>query len=238
MTTDCKPMGKKILRSVFKQSWYGFTALLFPRICLICERRIDGGDNPVCPQCWNGLRRLSPEIIHSKQPENGLLDTIYPVFEFNDAVQTIIHGLKYSGFKSLGIKLGRLMTSFIPADFFCADTVLIPIPLHPIKFRERGYNQSSLLARGIAEKTGLVVREDILHRVKNTVTQTHLDAQERLLNMERAFAISRRGDCAALSSIVLVDDVFTTGATIGAAAAVLKATGVAAVRGLTAAAPM
>lgn len=233
-----EPAGKKNGWSVFTECWRGLISLLFPRTCLLCERRIDSEDNPVCPECWHSLRPLSMDTIHSKQTADGFLDAVYPVFEFDDAFQKIIHGLKYRGYRSLGIQIGQLMSEFIPADFYSSETILIPIPLHPVKLRERGYNQSMLIARGIAAKTGMRIREDCLRRVRNTVTQTHLNAQERVENMKGAFAVSGKEVCKQFDSVLLVDDVFTTGATIGAAAAVLKATGIASVRGLTAAAPI
>lgn len=233
-----KPTAKKNGWSVFTECWRGLTSLLFPRTCLLCERRIDSEDNPVCPKCWHNLRPLSADTIHAKQPADGSLDGIYPVFEFDDAFQKIIHGLKYRGYRSLGIRIGQLMSDYIPADFYSSEAILVPIPLHPVKLRERGYNQSALIARGIAEKTGLQIREDCLRRVRNTVTQTHLNAQERVENMKGAFAVSGKEALRQFDSVLLVDDVFTTGATIGAAAAVLKTTGIAAVRGLTAAAPI
>jgi len=225
------------LKRVIRELFQGLSSLLFPVVCIVCDQRITEPETVVCHNCWSDLKLLSADIINTKHiPEQ--LDTILPVFEFNDTIQKIIHGLKYNGYKSLGVHLGRLMTSRLPQDFLQKDTVLLPVPLYPIKKRERGYNQSMFIARGIAEVAGIPVRDNLLKRVKNTVTQTHLDAHERHENMQNAFAIIDNCDFNGINSIVLVDDVFTTGATMNAAAAVLRSRGVTSVCGLTVAAPI
>ena len=226
-----------MLKTLIREFFQGLSSLLFPVVCIVCDQRITEPNTVVCHNCWSDLKLLSAENIKTK-PIPEQLDTILPVFEFNDTIQKIIHGLKYSGYKSLGVHLGRLVTVRLPQDFFQKDTVLLPVPLHPIKKRERGYNQSMFIARGIAEVAGLTVRDNLLKRVKNTVTQTHLDAHERLQNMQNAFTIFDNCDLNGINSIVLVDDVFTTGATMNAAAAVLKSQGITSVCGLTVAAPI
>ncbi|MBU1066149.1 ComF family protein [bacterium] len=227
----------RTLKMIAREFYHGLTSLLFPAICIVCDQRIDEPNTVVCHNCWSDLKVLSTDIVKMKQiPEQ--LDTILPVFEFNDTIQKIIHGLKYSGYKSSGVHLGRLMAAQLPQDFLVKDTVLMPVPLHPLKKRERGYNQSMYIARGIAEISGNIIRDNVLNRVKNTVTQTHLDAHERHANMQNAFAVNRSCDLSGIYSIVLIDDVFTTGATMNAAATVLKSRGVASIRGLTVAAPI
>jgi len=225
------------IEMIASEFYYGLVSLLFPAICTVCDQRIDEPNRVVCHNCWSNLKVLSTDIVKTKQiPEK--LDTILPVFEFDDTIQKIIHGLKYSGYKSSGVHFGRLMAAQLPQDFLLKDSVLMPVPLHPIKKRERGYNQSLYIARGIAEISGNIIRDNVLKRVKNTATQTHLDAHERHANMQDAFVVNRSCDLSGIDSVVLIDDVFTTGATMNAAAAVLKSCGVASIRGLTVAAPI
>jgi len=226
-----------MLKQLFRELGQGISSLFFPAVCIVCNQRLAAAESLVCGNCWRKLKPLSGDIVEEKQiPEN--LDSILPVFEFDDTIQTIIHGLKYRGYKSLGVQLGKLIAGQLPQDFFQDGTILIPVPLHPIKKRERGYNQAEYIARGIAEISGTTVRTDLMKRVKNTVTQTHLDARERQANMQNAFAVSNEGGLNGTDSVILVDDVFTTGATMNAAASVLKSHGVGSVSGLTVAAPI
>jgi len=181
---------------------------------------------------------LSPLEIQAKQvPEH--LEAVFPVFNFGPLIQNLIHALKYQGYKSLGIALGKSagiqVRPMIPTD---SDTALIPIPLHPIKLRERGYNQSDYIADGFARSLQLPVRKGILGRIKNTVTQTQLTAEERRQNMQDAFAVKKHADLTNVKNVILIDDVLTTGSTMNAAAEVLKKVGIQRIYGLTIAAPI
>ncbi|MBN2601014.1 MAG: ComF family protein [Candidatus Marinimicrobia bacterium] len=228
---------KSSLKTITRELYQGLTSLFFPAICTVCDQRIDESKTVVCKHCWSALKVLSADIVEAK-PTPEQLDAILPVFEFEDTIQKIIHGLKYSGYKSSGLHLGRLIAKRLSKGYLLKESILMPVPLHPNKKRERGYNQSLYIARGIAEITGNIIRDDVLKRVKNTITQTHLNAHERHENMRDAFAINRCCDLSGITSVVLIDDVFTTGATMNAAAAVLKSSGVVSVCGLTAAAPI
>jgi len=225
------------LKTIVCDLFYGLISLFFPAICIVCDQRIDEPNTVICNRCWSTLKELSADIVAAK-PTPEQLDAILPVFEFDDIIQKIIHGLKYSGHKSSGLCLGRLIAERLPKGYLLEESILMPVPLHPNKQRERGYNQSLYIARGIAEITGNNIKDNMLKRVKNTITQTHLNAHERRENMQNAFALKRNCDLSGINSVVLIDDVFTTGATMNAAAAVLKSYGVASVRGLTVAAPI
>ena len=134
----------------------------------------------------------------------------------------IAHALKYSGVRQVGLELGRRLGYLLREERICAD-LLVPVPLHKRKIRERGFNQSYLIARGIAEVLGIPVRTDIVHRCKWTQSQTALSKDERKQNVANAF----RGGRAGVSElrILVVDDVITTGATVEAVGAALKRSG-------------
>jgi len=181
---------------------------------------------------------LSPLEIQAKQvPEH--LEAVFPVFNFGPLIQNLIHALKYQGCKSLGVALGKYagiqVRPMIPPEL---DLVLIPIPLHPIKLRERGYNQSDYIAEGFAVSLQLPVRKDILRRIKNTVTQTQLTAEERHQNMQDAFSVKKNVDLTKVKNVILIDDVLTTGSTMNSAAEVLKKVGIQRIYGLTVATPI
>jgi len=131
--------------------------------------------------------------------------------------------LKYQGFQSLGVELGRRIGEQM-RDWGVAGDILIPIPLHKIKFRERGYNQAEMIARGISEVTGIQLRVDIVGRRKHTQTQTQLNLDERTENMEEAFEIDH-GELVENRVCLIVDDVITTGATISSCSAELLKAG-------------
>jgi ComF family protein len=125
------------------------------------------------------------------------------------------------------------------SDIRAADMV-IPVPLHASRRRERGYNQAELLARAFASMQGLPVRTDVLMRVRATEAQTHLSQAERRRNVAGAFALSdpMAAKMIAGRRIMLVDDVTTTGSTLDAAAEPLRAAGAASVWGLAFARPL
>ena len=110
--------------------------------------------------------------------------------------------------------------------------MITPIPLHPVRLRERGYNQSALLSLGLSRHYGVMHTENLLIRQKCTQTQTELGAKQRWTNIQGAFRIKNPSDVAG-KTVVLIDDLYTTGATVNSAAEALKAAGAARVCVLT-----
>jgi ComF family protein len=149
------------------------------------------------------------------------------VFEEKGALQTMIHHLKYSGHRSLGTTLGRALGErFLHEHPVESLAGVIPVPLHPVKQRERGYNQAAVIAEGFTAITGLRVNTDLLLRSRFGRSQTTLSRQERMENVRDAFTVdpgwrSRIGGM----TFVLVDDVVTTGATIRECAGALVSLG-------------
>jgi ComF family protein len=222
----------------FRDFLNGLSALIFPPVCKGCDRRMPAGAGVVCQDCWQSLH-LFPESERSNKALPEYLDLVWPVFLFDDLFQRIVHALKYQGNISLGRELGRRMAAHLPTEFHKPlPACLTPIPLHPIKYRERGYNQAEAIAQGVSEILAVPVETRLLKRIKHTATQTQLNAEERKENMLAAFAVNDKNHVSAMGSIVLVDDVFTTGATIGSAAKVLREAGWRHIIALTAAAPL
>ncbi|MBM3942428.1 MAG: ComF family protein [SAR202 cluster bacterium] len=144
-------------------------------------------------------------------------------------VREAIHALKYRDLRAAAPELGKLLAEHLQAHPLPGD-VLVPVPLHPRRLRQRGYNQSALLARELGKLTGLPVAAGWLARVRSAPPQARAaNRQERASNVRDAFAAtgSARG-----ISVVLVDDVTTTGSTFSAAARALKDAGAATVWGL------
>jgi len=230
-----KPTGKHRIIEIIRGFWQGMLDLAFPPYCLRCNGRLATGEVAVCGHC---LSKLQPFIENAPDPETIWLETIKSAFLFDDLAQFIIHRLKYSGNYGLGFNLGILAARQCP-EFFTAfgnEAILVPVPLHLVKFRTRGYNQAEAVAQGIAMENGLTVCTDIIRRARVTKTQTKLNKSERRENVKDAFSLRKKiiPDC----PIILIDDVFTTGATMDSAAAALAKKGARQINGFTVARPI
>lgn len=197
-----------------------FLDFLFPPVCLSCDASLEDGSVKICFTCWNSIARLSrshPLYLDTKGKltENKVVADLVScyVFEKEGAFQKIAHELKYGGFQVLGVELGRRIGAAMNEWQIRAD-VVIPIPLHRRKFRERGYNQAEAIARGIAEATSIPLQTNLIRRRKFTETQTQLNLEQRKENMEDAFELNANRTNEVKKNILLVDDVITTGATI------------------------
>lgn len=167
-----------------------------------------------------GYCRLNPPMF----------DQVLSIGEFEGPLREAIHMFKYRPCISLGPHLGAWMASRlrIASDM---DYVM-PVPLHRSRLRFRGFNQSLLLAYHISESSGINLSYDNLVRIRATRPQVELSGEERIKNIKGAFGLRRPAD-AADKRILLIDDVFTTGATLNECATVLKAAGAAYVSALT-----
>jgi ComF family protein len=129
-------------------------------------------------------------------------------------IRKLIHNLKYNGIKEIGPELGKIYASSLSSSGFTKDMdIIIPVPLHPSRQRQRGFNQSYLIASGIAEVTGLPLCTGLLRRVSLSGTQTRRSRYERWMNVEGIFSVTDPEKLAG-RHILLVDDVITTGSTI------------------------
>jgi ComF family protein len=221
-----------VLKSAYRVFVTPFLDFVFPPVCVCCNELLSDSSQRVCEKCWDSIQRVTRDHplyleTRSKLTESGVVDELVShfVFEKEGAFQHVAHALKYGGYESVGLELGRRVGRTMNDWGITADG-LIPIPLHKAKERERGYNQSDLIARGISTSTGIPVRTDLVHRRKYTQTQTQLSLEQRRVNMEDAFEIHRssRPDVEG-KTFILVDDVITTGATINSCARELKSAG-------------
>ncbi len=148
--------------------------------------------------------------------------TAYFYYSKGSKYRALLHLLKYRGCSDLGKILGKCMaTEILESGFFNSIDLIIPVPLHKKRYKERGYNQSELIAHGISEVTEIPIVSDIIIRRKYTETQTRKSGFERLENMEKAFEVLS-SDVYAGKHILLIDDIITTGATIAACGVVLQ----------------
>ena len=202
---------------------------LFEPPCAACGKALPNPLNgAVCEDCWATLR-LSPPLLDRLRADQGV-DWSCAVDRYEGRMKEIIHALKYDGRRSVAPPLGALMRRTGARLLKDAD-LAVPVPLHPRREYQRGFNQADDLARHL----GLPVAQ-LLRRVVHTQSQVELPKEQRRENVKDAFAFSVAGSGSPVPGVVaLVDDVSTTGATLDACARVLKQAGVKEVRALTAA---
>jgi ComF family protein len=203
-----------------------FLQLLYPKCCFACDQVLIRSEIMLCTACRfelpkPGLFLEQPNWISHKL--DGLIeyDRVHAYFLFSEGgkVQHLLHQIKYKGHQKLGEYLGACIgRSFTRKEY----DVIIPMPLHPSRRRERGYNQAACIAKGIARESGIPFLEDILVRNKQVSSLIGLNRAERYATLEEVFEVLKPDKLDGLR-ILLVDDTMTTGATFLAAGAKIKA---------------
>lgn len=208
-------------------------------VCVACDQLTGGGrseEELVCPRCWARVRLLPhPRCERCGQPlAEGTCAWCELLPQYVRACRSvcwvpdgcggaIVHALKYGGWMKLADPMGlRMARTEWPADVVAERAALIPVPLARERQRERGYNQSELLARVIGGIWSLSVWPDVLQRRRKTRTQTRLTPGERLVNVAGAFAVAAGSEAnLRRAHVILVDDVVTTASTLNACAGAL-----------------
>jgi len=214
---------------------------LFPPVCLACARAV-GTPDGLCPACWEGLVPItaplcpilglpfetdmgSGAVSPKATADPPAFDRARSAVAYNDVARAIVAKLKYGDRPELALFCARLMMG-AGHELWGGDAVLVPVPLHRRRQFSRRYNQSGELARALAKLAKLRLDTDMIERHRPTRQQVGLTARQRARNVEGAFRL-RPGAERRLAGrrIVLVDDVLTTGATVNAAARMLKRKG-------------
>lgn len=200
----------------------GLRSVAFPSVCACCGFSTAVTGNHICEWCrverFEQPKPVTGEIL----PEFILHRFSMWMFDKGGRLQDLLHDLKYHHLKDVGLELGRYLGELYMTNSCCVDELrkadkeplIIPVPLHKKKQRKRGYNQARVLAEGLSQQTEWsVMPKKSVVRVKNTKTQTGLNSTERQKNLDGAFRCERPVDFEKYFP-VLVDDVFTTGATL------------------------
>ena len=232
--------------------WGSLLELLYPRACVECGAEAGAEFRYFCWDCASHMHVLqAPMCSLCGEPVEGRVDDEFvchlcldvgrhfdrarSAARFDGGLRTAVLAFKYNSGTWLAGDLAALMSSCFDTHFDASDVdLVVPVPLHPTRQRERGFNQASLLARDVARRLGKKCLTDAVARTRMTETQTHFTATQRASNVRNAFAAVRptryRG-----KRLLLIDDVMTTGSTVSEVSRVLKHAGAKSVIVLTAA---
>ena len=229
----------------------GIASLLYPPACTICLAAVDVGEH-LCAECEAKVARIVPPFCAKcSEPFDGAITTTFAcancahrrlyfeaavsAYRARGIVRHVILNFKYGK----QIHLRHLVARWLVAAFDDARLrdrrfdVIVPVPLHPARERERGFNQAELLAEWLSDHLSLPLRP-ALQRIHYTTTQTAFDRSERMQNLRGAFRLRKKGDVRNLR-VLLIDDVLTTGSTLSECARVLKEAGAHSIYAATAA---
>lgn len=204
-------------------------SLFYPRTCPMCGRYISDEQVKwehiewICPDCWVHLPRTEQDVLRQNITEMVLADeprlvraAAYLFYAKGDAVQHLIHRVKYSDMPELGFWMARQAVLDLKNEtFFDGIDLIVPMPLHPKRLRERGYNQAEYIANGLSEITGIPVDTTHVVRVRHTPQQALQDGEGRKTNVAKAFTVQNPKELVN-KHIMVVDDLITTGETMKA----------------------
>jgi competence protein ComFC len=220
--------------------------LIFPSRCAICR---ESSPLPLCSSCQDtfefvkppfclccGIPRLSvhEESLCANCRDNPpSFDMIRSACIYGGTVKKAIAAYKFQGLKRLSAPFAILMTNLLESECILKEAeLMVPVPLHRSREKERGYNQSGLLADLVSSKTGIRVQKRLLIRTRRTETMNRLKRGERFCNLEHAFSVQRNGLIEG-KKVLVIDDIITTGATLHECARTLKEAGARQVFGVT-----
>ena len=209
-----------------------FISLFYPRTCINCKRSLLSEEEYICLHCRFSLPHTNYHLLveNAMQIRMKSIHNLEHVFAYlhlnrQGIAQKIMHQVKYNNQEKLGFAVGKWF-GFHIAEHAKEKHIdfIVPIPLHKQKLKERGYNQSELIANGLGEVLGLEVKNDLIKRGKYTSTQTKKGKVDRWLNVNQIFEVDSSVDLTG-KHVLLLDDIITTGATVEMAATALNESG-------------
>lgn len=220
-----------MLQRYLLTKWNAFITLVFPNICINCRTVLVDQEEVLCLKCKfdlpktkNHLSQDTPQLRKFAFSRKVTFVYSYLWYQKGNSTQKMVAHLKYKNMPQVGVVLGRWYGNILKESRLEAD-YLIPVPLNKKKQQLRGYNQSEMVAQGLSERLGIPVRTDAVSRVVNTQTQTKKSRIDRWSNMELVFQVDQPSLLAG-KKVIIVDDVLTTGATMGSLIELLEGAGV------------
>lgn len=198
--------------------------MVFPRFCINCQLMLNAWESALCLHCLQQLKKFSP----GSTTDNAITDLLkgrlpithgFALLSMDNAVsKSVLHAIKYGDNRKLALEYGRILAlEFKRLSAVCSVDLIVPVPLHRRKEKERGYNQSELLARSISHELNVELDTDLVQRIHYTNTQTKKSKEDRWSNMRAVFSLKTAVELHG-KHILLIDDVVTTGSTIEALA--------------------
>lgn len=204
--------------------------LFVPWRCMICSAVLPADTlwHYVCQQCFDKFEpaplphELRAKVEQMSDPDKCALSQVMARWSARPTDQpglfTLIHALKYYGYWRIGLELGTELGAAVRFLSTATYDAIVPVPIHPARRRERGFNQAEAIAEGAADVLLLPVWRDALRRIRYTQSQTSLSAAERRENTRGAFGAGKQSAVLRGATILIVDDVFTTGSTLNSVA--------------------
>lgn len=197
--------------------------LFYPQVCCSCGESISKAEHQLCFKCYENLAFCPYASWHIHPIEKIFWGrcvvhaaTSLLVFGKHGVGQQLLHRLKYKGDEEIGNYMGQLLGERLTGNSYFKDVeALVPVPLNDKKLKLRGYNQSAVISKGVAEVLGIPVIENYLVRIRNNSSQTKKGRLERVENISGSFALNDRRD-PKVNRILVIDDVITTGSTLEA----------------------
>lgn len=229
-----------MVEQLFKRTSFivlGLSSIAFPRVCICCGLETTEEERQICSFCKEDrFEAANADYKHSSSgvilPDSVSLQHALWQFDKGGLLQDLMHYLKYERLTGIGLELGAILGESMKRHPFISGIInaepeifLVPVPLHYLKFRKRGFNQAYFIARGVQSVLDLPICEvkDVV-RSKNTRSQTGFSLKKRVANIKDAFRI-RRLEAFDGKAVIIIDDVFTTGSTTFELAAVLRKAG-------------
>lgn len=190
-------------------------------ICTACQKKLHFIKEPTCKKCGKEIEKNEEEYCRDCQRFKHSFDKGASVFAYDEVMRRSISMFKYHNRREYAYfyaeEMARNCERFIQ---LCAPDVILPIPIHKRKRRQRGFNQAELVAKELGKMLGIPVDAEYLMRVERTTPQKELTRQQRKANLREAFAIGKKGKY--YQRVLLIDDIYTTGATIDAVSEILR----------------
>jgi ComF family protein len=199
-----------------KVIWEDFVSILFPNMCVHCKDILVSNESFICTSCRLNFPILSEPTFLSDKLQNPRISFSrgYLLFRKKGIAQSILHEVKYKGNYDLGVKIGQMFAQLVVGDILNYQ-VIVPVPLHPERLRKRGYNQSEAFARGVSNFTNIPIVTDVVTKHKDAKSQVYKSKVERLNDLKGAFTINS-SRLNGIQSVLIMDDLVTTGSTINA----------------------
>lgn len=221
---------------IIKKSFKGITYLyksfldfIYPPFCYTCEERLKEDEHLICNKCWTGFKSFEGGIKIEKKDLHlsgkSYFSDGYSIYKYSDKTLKLIHVFKYNRKSSLSNIIGKELGMVLKKNNFDKSfDMIIPIPLHKSRERERGFNQSELISKSASLESGLPLCNDAVIRIKNNKSQSLLSYKERIENVKNIFKV-KSPDKIKDKKIILIDDIITTGLTVNSCCEELKKQG-------------